>query len=77
MNNLFLSPTAAWASPIYQQTAFIVLLVIFISGAINYSFRKKNHYSMVAWASNTWDDGRLLSLSDRIPARQIAGQGKV
>ena len=51
MNNLFFSPSAAWASPIYQQTALIVLLVIFISGAINYSFRKKNHYSMVAWAS--------------------------
>ena len=51
MSDLFLSSTAAWTSPIYQQSAVIVLLVIFMGGAINYIFRKKNHYSMVAWAS--------------------------
>lgn len=51
MSDLFLSPTAAWTTTIYQQTAVIVLLFIFAGGAINYIFRRKNHYSMVAWAS--------------------------
>ncbi len=52
MNNAdFLNAPAAWDSPVYQQTAFIVLLVIFVSGAINFFLRRKNHYSMVAWAS--------------------------
>ena len=50
MNDLF-TKTAAWDDPTYQQTAVIVLLVIFIGAAINFLFRKKNYYSMVAWAS--------------------------
>lgn len=41
----------AWESPVYRQTVLIVLLVIFIGAAINFVFRKKNQYSMVAWAS--------------------------
>lgn len=51
MNNIFINSTAAWASTAYQQTAVIVLLVIFAGATINYLFRKKNQYSMVAWAS--------------------------
>lgn len=43
--------TAAWESPIYRQTALIVLLVIFVGASINFFLRKKNQYSMVAWAS--------------------------
>ena len=50
MNNLF-TGTAAWDDPAYQQTALIVLLAIFIGAAINFFFRKKSHFSMVAWAS--------------------------
>lgn len=50
MNNMINAP-AAWDSPAYQQTALIVLLTIFVGAAINYLFRKKNQYSMVAWAS--------------------------
>lgn len=50
MNNLF-SGAAAWDDPIYQQTAAIVLLVIFIGAAVNFFFRTKNQYSMMAWAS--------------------------
>lgn len=54
MNSNFISyaeATAAWESPVYRQTALIVLLVIFLGAAINFVFRKKNQYSMVAWAS--------------------------
>jgi len=52
MSNLsLLNSTAAWDSPVYRQTALIVLLALFIGAAVNYFFRKKNHYSMVAWAS--------------------------
>lgn len=54
MNNAvseFSQTTAAWESPVYRQTALIVLLVIFAGAAINFLFRKKNQYSMVAWAS--------------------------
>jgi len=40
-----------WESPIYRQTAFIVLGVIFFGALVNYILRKKNHYSMIAWAS--------------------------
>ncbi len=47
----FFNAAAAWDSPVYQQTALIVVLVIFLGGAINFFFRRKNHYSMVAWAS--------------------------
>ncbi len=50
MNSLFTN-TAAWDDPAYQQTALIVLFAIFLGAAINYFFRKKNHFSMVAWAS--------------------------
>lgn len=54
MNNTFdhiTDSAAAWDSPIYRQTALIVLLVIFAGAAVNFLFRKKNQYSMVAWAS--------------------------
>jgi phosphatidate cytidylyltransferase len=54
MNNTFDTLTnsgAAWESPIFRQTALIVLLVIFVGAAVNFIFRKKNQYSMVAWAS--------------------------
>ncbi len=40
-----------WDSPIYQQTALIVLAAIFLGAMINFFFRKKNQYSMIAWAS--------------------------
>lgn len=43
--------TANWTSPVYQQTVLIVLAAIFLGGLINFLFRKKNQYSMVAWAS--------------------------
>jgi len=42
---------AAWSSPIYQQTAFIVLGLLFVSGVFIYFFRNKNHYFVVSWAS--------------------------
>lgn len=51
MSNPIQSDFTAWHSPIYQQTAFIVLAVIFVAGIINFLLRKKNNYSMVAWAS--------------------------
>ncbi|MFN7729870.1 MAG: phosphatidate cytidylyltransferase [Bdellovibrio sp.] len=41
----------AWSSPIYRETALIVLSFIFISGLIVYFLRKKNHYFVVSWAS--------------------------
>lgn len=50
-NTTFFNTTAAWDSPVYQQTALIVLAVVFIGAIINFFLRKKNHYSMVAWAS--------------------------
>jgi phosphatidate cytidylyltransferase len=50
MNN-FLNSPAAWDSVVYQQTAVIVLLAIFFGATVNFLFRKKNQYSMVAWAS--------------------------
>jgi phosphatidate cytidylyltransferase len=49
--NDFTQTTAAWESPVYRQTALIVLLVIFAGASINFFLRKKNQYSMVAWAS--------------------------
>lgn len=51
MSNPLQSDFTAWLSPIYQQTAFIVIAVIFVAGIINFLLRKKNQYSMVAWAS--------------------------
>ncbi len=49
-SQLFSAP-AAWESPVYRQTVFIVLLVIFVGAAINFVFKKKSHYFMIAWAS--------------------------
>jgi phosphatidate cytidylyltransferase len=43
-------PTA-WESPIYRQTVFIVLSIIFFSGSIVFFFRKKNFYFVQSWAS--------------------------
>ncbi len=40
-----------WNSPIYQQTVLIVMCVIIFASVINFLLRKKNQYSMVAWAS--------------------------
>ena len=51
ISNSITNPGAAWNSTAYQQTAVIVLLAIFAGAAINFLFRKKNQYSMVAWAS--------------------------
>lgn len=42
---------AGWDSPIYRQTVLIVLTALFIGALINFLFRKKNQYSMIAWAS--------------------------
>jgi phosphatidate cytidylyltransferase len=41
----------AWSSPIYQETATIVLSLLFVSGIIIYFLRKKNYYFVVSWAS--------------------------
>lgn len=41
----------SWDSPIYRETALIVLLFLFISGILVYFLRKKNYYFIVAWAS--------------------------
>ncbi len=41
----------AWNDPVYFRTAIIVLSVIFVSGAIVYSFRERNFYFISAWAS--------------------------
>jgi len=43
--------SAAWSSPIYRQTALIVLCFIFLSAAVVYFFRKKNYYFVFSWAS--------------------------
>ncbi|MGE0632044.1 MAG: phosphatidate cytidylyltransferase [Pseudobdellovibrionaceae bacterium] len=43
--------TNTWWSPIFQQTALIVLSFIFISGLVVYLFRTKNHYFTTSWAS--------------------------
>ncbi len=51
MSNIINSDFQAWDSPVYQQTALIVVLAIFVSGIINFLFRKKYQYSMIAWAS--------------------------
>ena len=51
MSNITNSDFQAWDSPVYQQTALIVVIVIFVSGIINFIFRKKYQYSMIAWAS--------------------------
>ncbi len=41
----------AWESPIYRETALIVISFIFISGIFVYFFRRKNYYFVVSWAS--------------------------
>ena len=46
MNNV-----VGWSSTVYQQTALIVLSALFMGGLINFFLRKKNQYSMIAWAS--------------------------
>lgn len=53
MNNFsqIFSAPAAWESPAYRQTVVIVLLVIFAGAAVNFIFKKKSHYFMIAWAS--------------------------
>ena len=51
MNNNLFATTAAWDSPVYRQTVLIVLIVIFAGAAVNFIFRKKNQYFMIAWAS--------------------------
>lgn len=42
---------SAWASPIYQETALIVLSFLFVSGIFVYFLRQKNYYFVVSWAS--------------------------
>jgi phosphatidate cytidylyltransferase len=41
----------AWGSPIYRETALIVISFLFISGLIVFLLRKKNYYFVVSWAS--------------------------
>ncbi|MEN0057930.1 MAG: phosphatidate cytidylyltransferase [Bdellovibrio sp.] len=48
---LRMSIPTAWESHIYRQTVLIVLSIIFLSGAIMFSFRKRNHYFVQSWAS--------------------------
>ncbi len=43
--------SGAWESPVYRETALIVLSFIFISGLVVYFLRKKNYYFVVSWAS--------------------------
>lgn len=50
MDNIYLN-TNRWSSPVYQQCVLIVMGVIIVASVINYLLRKKNQYSMVAWAS--------------------------
>ena len=42
---------SAWESHIYRQTVFIVLSIIFVSGAIIFFFKNKNYYFVQSWAS--------------------------
>ena len=42
---------STWSSPIYRQTALIVLSAIFLGGFLVYFVRNKNHYFMTSWAS--------------------------
>lgn len=43
--------SGAWASPVYQQTALIVLVFLFVAGAIVFYLRRLNYYFVVSWAS--------------------------
>lgn len=49
MDNIYLDNR--WSSPVYQQCVLIVMGVLIVASIINYLLRKKNQYSMVAWAS--------------------------
>lgn len=51
MNNPLFETPSAWESPVYRQTVLIVLIVIFAGALVNFIFRKKNQYFMIAWAS--------------------------
>lgn len=46
-----LQSSLLFTDPIFRQTTFIVLSIIFLSGLIVYFFRKKNHYFVIAWSS--------------------------
>jgi phosphatidate cytidylyltransferase len=50
MNDI-VNATSGWESSVYRQTVLIVLAALFIGALINFFFRQKNQYSMVAWAS--------------------------
>lgn len=41
----------AWYSPVYQETALLVLSYLFVSGLLVFFLRKKNYYFVVSWAS--------------------------
>lgn len=41
----------AWSSPVYQETALLVLAFLFVSGLIVYFLRRQNYYFVVSWAS--------------------------
>lgn len=43
--------TGAWASPVYRETALIVLSFIFVSGLIVFFLRQLNYYFVASWAS--------------------------
>lgn len=54
---------AAWNNPIFQETASIVLAVLFGFGIFLFPFRKKNPNAMAAWASlQSWLFGAPLVL---------------
>lgn len=42
---------STWSSPVYRETALIVLSFLFLSGFIVYFLRRKNYYFVVSWAS--------------------------
>lgn len=50
MDNIYLNVNR-WSSPVYQQCVLIVMGVLIVASIVNYLLRKKNQYSMVAWAS--------------------------
>jgi phosphatidate cytidylyltransferase len=43
--------SGAWESPIYRETALIVLSFLFVSGLIVFLLRQLNYYFVVSWAS--------------------------
>jgi phosphatidate cytidylyltransferase len=50
MDNIYVNINH-WSSPVYQQTVLIVMAVLVAGSVINFLLRKKNQYSMIAWAS--------------------------